>query len=605
MGDRVKPPTAKKANVKPAGAPKTGAAKTGAPKAGAAKPAMKKSKAGDEEEEHEADAGGKSWRDRLKLPAFLTRKKKKKSGDGDEDEVREAETADEVEGEDGSKKKGWADRLKLPAFLARKKKSKDGDEEEEDSAAGADKEEGEEGKEGEGVADKRQKQLIMAAAGGVVLLLGMIGGGAWWYFSSSGTDDKKTAAGKPAPPQEQKKGARIAMALPPAPGSLNTLVTPVPGQTATSGPASAPGAARPATQPGQPQSAPPAAGTAPPPRYAAKTGDVSGPFGGIVDPLGGSLNVIGGRAPGQGAGIVVPAVTSSTVNRLPDQPASASDALPATPDVRLIEKKQGLPGPLPIAGKDGTMAWQLYAPSNKIDAGPRVAILITGIGLSRAASMAAITKLPAEVTIVLDPYAKDLSDWVVRSRLAGHEVMLGLPMESDRFPVYDAGPMALDTSLSAEDNIKRLELVLSQVSGYTGVATIMGSRFGTSEALLTPVLEALKARGLMLVTTGPQGTVATPKVAAKVGLPRVISDLTLDEDPSRLAVEAKLNELEQLVRERTVAVAAAHPHPATIERLINWTTTLKQKKMALVPVSALAKQSAKQPAKQPAPQAKK
>lgn|GEM_PF-1017466 len=595
MGDRVKPPTAKKDKGKPP-APAKGAAK---------KPQVVDD---DEEGDAEAKAAGKSWRDKLKLPAFLARKKK--SGNG-EDEEAAAEPGDTEEGEGGSKGKGWAERLnlKLPAFLARKKKSEDGEEEEEQESP-ADEAEGEGGEEGEQGAgkEKRQKQLIMAAAGGAVLLVGMISGGAWWYLSSDGSDAKKAAAGAPAAGADQKKGARIAMALPPAPGSLNTLVAPVPGRAAAGAP-SAPGAARPAAQPGQPQAATAASagsptGGAPPPRYAAKAGDVSGPFGGVVDPLGGVLNVIGGRGPGQGAGIVVPAVTSTTVGRLPDQPSTASDALPATPDARLIEKRQGLPGPLPIAGKDGTMAWQLYARPNKIDDGPRVAIMIVGVGLSRAASLAAISKLPAEVTMVLDPYAKDLSDWVVRSRLAGHEVMLGLPMESDRFPVYDAGPMALDTALSADDNIKRLELVLSQVSGYTGVVTTMGSRFGTSEALLTPVLEALKARGLMLATTGPQGILATPKVAAKVGLPRVISDITLDEEPSRLAIEAKLNELDLLVRQRTVAVAAAHPHPATIERLINWTTTLKQKKVALVPVSALAKQAV--PGKQatPAPQKK-
>jgi uncharacterized protein len=295
---------------------------------------------------------------------------------------------------------------------------------------------------------------------------------------------------------------------------------------------------------------------------------------------------MGARVPGEAAGIVVPAVTSTTVGRLPDQPPT--EPLSATPDARLVEQKQGLSGPLPIVGKDGTMAWQLYARPNKIDDGRRVAIMVTGIGLSRAASIAAVTKLPPEITIVLDPYAKELSDWVVRSRLAGHEVMIALPMESDRFPIQDAGPFGLDTKLSAEENIKRLELVLSQASGYTGVATMMGSRFGTSEALLTPVLTALKERGLMLVSTNPLGTVATPKVAAKVGLPRVVADIVLDQDPSRLAVETKLNELEQIVRDRTVAVAIAHPTPATIERLINWTTTVKQKGITLVPVSALA-----------------
>ena len=127
------------------------------------------------------------------------------------------------------------------------------------------------------------------------------------------------------------------------------------------------------------------------------------------------------------------------------------------------------------------------------------------------------------------------------------------------------------------------------------------ARRGIGSLIALSILTALGGIGSGIIV----GTVATPKIATKVGLPRVISDLTLDEDPSRLAVEAKLNELEQLVRERTVAVAAAHPHPATIERLINWTATLKQKKVALVPVSALAKQSAKQPAKQPAPPPKK
>ncbi len=510
----------------------------------------------------------------MKLPSFPSRKKKPKAKDGDEEDLEAEEEAEDEGGEGAPKRKSWASRLKLPAFLSRKKKAADGEDEEEAEEAEED-EEGEESE--EAAAARRHKQLIMAAAGGFVLILGMISGGAWWYLSSG--DSAKKAAAKTAVSQDQKKGGRVAMALPPAPGSLNTLVAPAPGQPRPAAPA----AARPG-QPASPQAAAPAA--APPPRYTAKTGDIGGAFGGNADPLGGSLNRMGARVPGEAAGIVVPAVTSSTVNRLPDQPPN--DALPATPDARLVEQKQGLPGPLPITGKDGTQSWKLYARPTKIDEGQRVAIMITGIGLSRAASIAAVTKLPGEITMVLDPYAKELSDWVVRSRLAGHEVMMALPMESDRFPVQDAGPFALDTKLKPEENIQRLEMVLSQASGYTGVVTMMGSRFGTSEEMLTPVLTALKDRGLMIVSTNPLGTVATPKIAAKVGLPRVVADLVLDEDPSRIAIEGRLNQLEQIVRDRTVAVAIAHPTPATIERLINWTTTVKQKGIQLVPVSSLA-----------------
>ncbi|HIE19552.1 MAG TPA: divergent polysaccharide deacetylase family protein, partial [Rhodospirillales bacterium] len=188
----------------------------------------------------------------------------------------------------------------------------------------------------------------------------------------------------------------------------------------------------------------------------------------------------------------------------------------------------------------------------------------------------------------LDPYANDLSDWLVRSRLVGHEVMVNLPMESERFPIHDAGPYSMNTSLKVEENIKRLELVLSQFSGYFGVATVMGSRFGTSAKLLEPVLEVLKERGLMLLVTGPQKDLLAPKIAAKIGLPRVVSDLTLDDEPSRSEIEIKLMRLEEIIRESKFAVAVARPYPATIARLSAWIKKLEGKKITLVPVSALA-----------------
>jgi len=319
---------------------------------------------------------------------------------------------------------------------------------------------------------------------------------------------------------------------------------------------------------------------------ARTVGDIGGRFGGRASPLEGSLNVLGGAAQEKGSGIVVPAVTSVTLRTLPDHPSGKP--LGPTPDVRLIEKKEGLTGTLPIIAKDGTMPWKAYSrPYEGEDEGMRVAVVIIGLGLSRAASRAAIGKLPPEITLALDPYALDLSDWLVRARLVGHEVMMTLPMESERFPVHDAGPYSLDTGLTGEENIKRLELVLSQVTGYFGVATVMGSRFGTSEALLKPVLEVLKDRGLMVLSTGVQGSLLAPKIAKQIGLPQAVSDLTVDEEPSRAGIEAKLLRLEGLIKERTVAVAVARPYPATIARLIQWTKKLKEKKITLVPLSAL------------------
>ncbi|MBT3305683.1 MAG: divergent polysaccharide deacetylase family protein, partial [Alphaproteobacteria bacterium] len=323
-----------------------------------------------------------------------------------------------------------------------------------------------------------------------------------------------------------------------------------------------------------------------PASLARTVGAIGGRFGGRANPLGGSLNAIGGAAQDDSAGLVIPSVTSVTLRSIPQE--KGGKPLGPAPDARLIEKKEGLTGALPVTAKDGEVSWKAYArPVDEDIKGKRVGIVIMGFGLSRASGMAAIGKLPAPVTLALDPYARDLSDWLVRARLVGHEVMMTLPMESERFPIQDAGPYSLDTSLKAEDNIKRLELVLSQVTGYFGVATVMGSRFGTSEALLTPVLQALKDRGLMLLATGSQTSLLAPKLARKIRLPLVVSDITLDDVPSRAGVEAQLLRLEGILKEKNTAVAVAQAYPATISRLNSWIKTLAGKKITLVPVSAL------------------
>jgi polysaccharide deacetylase 2 family uncharacterized protein YibQ len=439
-----------------------------------------------------------------------------------------------------------------------------------------------------------RRPMVLAAAGFFVLLAGIAGGAGWWYFSDDdgATKSAAGAAGK------SSRGPMVGLALPPRGtnasrgGGLNKFSGSAPEGVMT------PSQPRKAALGAAPPSTPPAAGKPDTPRpsrsnsLARTVGDIGGRFGGRANPLGGSLNAIGGAAQEEGAGIVIPSVTSVTLKTIPNQ--KGGKPLGATPDARLIEKKKGLTGSLPITAKSGEVSWKSYArPFEGKDTGKRVAIVIMGFGLSRASGMAVIGKLPPQVTLALDPYAQDLSDWLVRARLVGHEVMMTLPMESERFPVQDAGPYSLDTSLKAEDNITRLELVLSQVTGYFGVATSMGSRFGTSEALLTPVLAAIKKRGLMLLTTGIQSSLLAPKIARKMGLPLVVGDITLDDDPSRAAVDAKLLRLERILKERKIAVAIAQPYPTTIARLNAWAKTLAAKKITLVPVSALInKQSA-------------
>ncbi len=424
-----------------------------------------------------------------------------------------------------------------------------------------------------------KKPLLIAAGGALVVVIGILGGAGWWYFS--GDDDgagkmaSKTGAKTASRSREKPKGPSFQLTLAPPKGEKGApqpMLSPPPGSPASITPKTA---IAPALGRGK-------SGV----ETARRAGQIGGRFGGKANPLGGSLNAVGGRQE-KGIGLVMPSVTSVTLRSLPDHPGGIP--LGPTPDARLIEKKEGLPGPLPRIGEDGTTPWQAYArPYKEEKPGARVAVVLTGMGLSRAATMAAIGKLPPQVTLALSPYATDLSDWLVRARLVGHEVMLAIPMESERFPVQDAGPFSLDTSLKVEDNLKRLDLVLSQLSGYFGVTTTMGSRFGTSEKLLTPVIEVLNKKGLFILIPGTEKGLLLKKLASKIGMPRAVVDINIDEVPSLIAIEAQLLRLESILKEKKSAIAVAQPYPSTIARLIVWFKKLQGKKINLVPLSALA-----------------
>lgn len=269
----------------------------------------------------------------------------------------------------------------------------------------------------------------------------------------------------------------------------------------------------------------------------------------------------------------------------PRDRSSAQPLLPA-PDPALVET--GPSGPLPIIGRDGRQPWLVYGrPFDRADKRPRIAIVITGLGLAGDATQTAIDGLPPAVTLAFDPYAKRLSEWVARARSAGHEVLLSLPMEPVDYPRQDPGPATLLTSLSPRDNLERLDWVLSRVSGYVGLVPMMGSRFATSQTGLLPVMDELKKRGLMFVDgrTSPQSVAGA--LAQSLNVPHIVADATIDADAARNAIDRQLAALETAAQRDGAALGIGFDYPVTLERVALWAKTLEAKNIALAPASAL------------------
>ncbi len=281
-----------------------------------------------------------------------------------------------------------------------------------------------------------------------------------------------------------------------------------------------------------------------------------------------------GETPGRGAGLTIALPPAET----PEEPAETAPPSAAR-DVAADE----------VATEAQSVAVSEEAAPSDIPGPPRIAVVITGLGLSKAVSEQAVDRLPPQVSLSFSPYAEQLGDWIARARAKGHEVLIDLPMEPVTFPDDDPGPRALMTGLQPEENLERLRWILDRAQGYVGVAAVMGSRFTASEAALQPVLETLKARGILFLDNRSTEAGVARRLAARLALPHAVNDRWLDgPNPNREAIDARLVQVERLALDRGFSIAMGEPYPLTLDRVSNWAVGLDARGFGLAPVSALA-----------------
>ena len=280
-----------------------------------------------------------------------------------------------------------------------------------------------------------------------------------------------------------------------------------------------------------------------------------------------------------------PLPTAAAPLALPDA-AGPNVVLTPAPVPGLVEDSRN--GPLPKIAEDGRKPWQVYArPFPAADKRPRIAIVMADMGISGVTTGNALAKLPPGVTLAFVPYAERLDNWVERARTKGHEVMLSVPMEPQNYPRDDPGPNALLTMLGPDRNLERLEWSLGKVVGYVGITSTTGSKFTANQAAVQPMIDALKARGLLFVDARANPKSVAGPLATLAGVPRALADRTIDRDLSRGAIDDQLRELEALAKTNGAAVGMASPYPTTIERIGLWMTALADRGFVLAPVSAV------------------
>jgi hypothetical protein len=275
-----------------------------------------------------------------------------------------------------------------------------------------------------------------------------------------------------------------------------------------------------------------------------------------------------------------------SVVEAPRTTTPAAAPLPRAPFAGLTEP--GPNGPLPIVASNGRTPAQAYARPFTAQANkPMVAIIIGGLGFNARATTQAIEELPPEITLSFVPYAADLQGWIDRARARGHEVMLELPMEPFDPDADDTGPQTLLASAPTQQNLQRLDQLLSRGAGYFGVTNYQGARFATSAQATQPVVQALRQRGLVFVSSGIGQRTALSVEAQRAGLPITAADRIVDARREAEAIDEQLLNLEALALQNQSAIGAGFAYPVTMEQVGRWARELNTRSYQLAPVSAV------------------
>lgn len=299
----------------------------------------------------------------------------------------------------------------------------------------------------------------------------------------------------------------------------------------------------------------------------------------------GLIAKIAGLLPGQaGSALAAPPLSTPSL----DGPLTLISLSPT----EVLQQYPPIPGQSLSDGLFYQPSWQRYRrPAAPLTAGvPHVAILMSGLGLNKALTVAAILYLPPDVSLSFSPYAPDLAIWIAAARTHGHEALVDLPLESAA-PQDDPGADGLMTGLKPSENSIRLGRIADRAPQAFGVATALGSRFLTDRAALGPVLADLADRGLAVIEASADPRMLVGEMGARSQQPRLKASIAVDEAQGRDDILRDLAALATTALNgapnNAPAFAVVAPSPLSLALITSWCRQLPRQGITLTPVSNL------------------
>ena len=247
---------------------------------------------------------------------------------------------------------------------------------------------------------------------------------------------------------------------------------------------------------------------------------------------------------------------------------------------------------VPKIGPNGLAPMQAYAATVPSGSGPRVAILVAGMGDDDAQSQEALTMLPTPVSLGFTPYGAHIADVAALARASGHETILEIPMQARDPATENAGNEALVMAGPITVDQPMLDWSLAKFQGYAGVTDAIGASQGVgfmdNPNAKAWLLQEIADKGLFFIDARQTGI-------APYAWNRT-ADVVIDPIGAPELESAQLASLTAVSKAQGSALGILMiPTPNSVQMLQSWAQSLGSQGVTLVPVSALVLPPTAQP----------
>jgi polysaccharide deacetylase 2 family uncharacterized protein YibQ len=218
---------------------------------------------------------------------------------------------------------------------------------------------------------------------------------------------------------------------------------------------------------------------------------------------------------------------------------------------------------------------------------PAIALIIDDLGNQRISGRRAVD-LPGPVACAFLPRAPFTTELARRAHAGRKEVMLHLPMQALPAESRRAEPGELTLDMTYRQFRASIVQDIGSVPFVTGLNNHQGSLLTRHPGNMAWLMQAIREHGnLFFVDSRTTRATVARRLAQEYGIPNSERNVFLDNEAEPGAVRARFRELVRLAHRQGTALGIGHPHPATLDVLVDELANLGDHGVTLVPVAGL------------------